>query len=236
MVDVDIGSGIGAVWPRGDSGEFLVGPSGWNGRRPPVWSVDRAGAASSMTTSEDPLALYADAFTQFLPNGDLLVFEAGGSYAVDSGEARRLSPGMVAATGRNHVVARECDDALRCGYVRIDHTTGERLPLQLDLDVFAALFNGGSVSPDGLTMFYVDYDDAQPLPRLANLGSGATVDLSPANLDTEFQTGSSDPWSTDGSGVFVRAGSSLAFVTRDGATITLDGLGDVASVAVAHGG
>ena len=233
VVDVDIGGGIGAVWSRGDTGEFIVRPSGWDRRRAPVWSIDRAGEATM--TSDGALAQYAEeGFTQFLPAGDLLVFEAGGTYAVAEGGARRLSPGIVAASGRNHIVARECDDALRCGYVRIDHVTGERQPLGADLDDLPAFFTGGSVSPDGRTVLYADYGGQQPVPRLVDLESGVTVDAGPPMLVPRFDTWSVDPWSSDGSGVFVRTGSSLAFVTRDGATIELEGLGDIAAVAVAH--
>lgn len=233
VLEVEIGVGIGSVVPRGDTGEFLVAPSEWSTGPPPLWLVDEAGEATSLAKADDPLATYADFPLQFLPDGELLVFDAGGTYAVpDAGTPQRVSPGLLFATGRRHVIVRECDATLQCEFVLIDLESGERRVAPLDVSDRFAFYSQGSVAPDGRTMLYADWNGSRPATLLMDLDTGAVVDdelLRAAPL--EF--GPLDAWAGDGSGVFLRAGSSIAFLSRDGSVgVELDGLGRIAALAV----
>lgn len=231
--EVAIGVGIGSVIPRGDTGEFLVAPNEWSGGPPPLWIVDATGEATSLATADNPLSTYADFPLQFLPTGELLVFDAGGTYVVpEAGTPERLSSGLLFATGRGHLIVRECDATLQCEYVVIDLATGDRRITPLDVVERFAFYSQGSVAPDGRTMLYADWSGARPVTLLMDLGSGEVVDdrlLRAAPLDF----GPLDPWATDGSGVFLQTGSSVGFLTRDGREgVELDGLGAIASLAV----
>lgn len=231
--EVEIGVGIGTVIPRGDTGEFLVAPNEWSGGPPPLWLVTPEGEATSLATADSPLGTYADFPVQFLRTGELLVVDAGGTYVVpDTGTPQRLSPGVLFATGRRHVIVRECDETLQCEFVVIDLVTGDRRRAALDVDDRFAFYSQGSVAPDGRTMLYADWNGARPASLLMDLDTGAVVDdelLRAAPLDF----GALDNWSGDGSGVFLRTGSSIGFLTRDGSVgVELDGLGVIAALAV----
>ena len=231
--EVEIGVGIGTVIPRGDTGEFLVAPNEWSGGPPPLWLVTPEGAATSLARADSPLGTYADFPVQFLSTGELLVVDAGGTYVVpDTGTPQRLSPGVLFATGRRHVIVRECDATLQCEFVMIDLVAGDRRSAALDVDDRFAFYSQGSVAPDGRTMLYADWNGARPASLLMDLDTGAVVDdelLRAAPL--EF--GALDYWSGDGSGVFLRTGSSIGFLTRDGSVgVELDGLGVIAALAV----
>jgi len=231
--EVDIGVSIGSVIPRGDTGTFLVAPNEWSDGPPPLWVVDESGNTTSLAKADNPLADHADFPLQFLPTGDLLVFDAGGTYVVpDTGTPRRLSPGLLFATGRRHVIVRECDATLQCEFVLIDLVSGERRTTPLDVDDRFAFYSQGSVAPDGGAMLYADWTGSEPANLLVDLTTGAVVDdelLRSAPIDV----GPLDYWATDSSGVFLRTGSSIAFLTRDGSVgAELDGLGAIVSLAV----
>lgn len=230
----ETGVGIGPVIPRGDTGGFLVAPNEWSdGGRPPLWLVDADGEVRSLATADDPIATFADLPLQFLPDGRLLVVDAGGTYVVpDTGTPERLSPGLLYATGRRHVIVRECDATLVCEFVVVDLATGERTVSPLDVVERFALYSQGSVSPDGRTMLYTDWNGSRPATLLLDLDTGAVADdelLRSPPLDF----GETDLWASDGSGVFLRDGSTIAFLSRDASVgVELDGLGVVASLAV----
>jgi len=231
--EVDIGTSIGSVIPRGDTGTFLVAPNEWSGGPPPLWVVDETGNATSLAKADNPLADHADFPLQFLSTGELLVFDAGGTYVVpDADTPQRLSPGLLFAIGRRHVIVRECDATLQCEFVLIELDSGERRITPLDVDDRFAFYSQGSVAPDGRTMLYADWTGSQPANFLMDLGTGAVVDdelLRAAPIDF----GPLDYWATDSSGVFLRTGSSIAFLPRDGSVgAELDGLGAIVSLAV----
>ncbi len=231
--EVDIGVSIGSVIPRGDTGTFLVAPNEWSGGPPPLWVVDETGTATSLAKADNPLADNADFPLQFLPTGELLVFDAGGTYVVpDTGTPQRLSPGLLFATGRRHVIVRECDATLQCEFVLIDLASGERRTTPLDVDDRFAFYSQGSVAPDGGTLLYADWTGSEPANFLVDLGTGAAVDVELLR-SAAIDVGPLDYWATDSSGVFLRTGSSIAFLPRDGtAGAELDGLGTIVSLAV----
>lgn len=233
-VPVEIDAGIGSLFPRGDTGEFLAMPDSWTGDRPPFWLVDSTGRATSLEKTDSVLAEYADFAPQFLPSGEIVVFDAGGTYVVaDDRSVRRLSTGIVVANGRNHIVAKECDEQLRCEFVRIDHRSGERTPVVVDVDERQILFNTATVSPDGGSMLWIDYATGAPSRYLIDLESGTKTDVGQPDFGPSGPT-DLDNWASDGSGLYVRIDDSLGLVSRDGAvTIELPGLGNIVSITVA---
>ncbi|MDW3216740.1 MAG: hypothetical protein R8G01_22310 [Ilumatobacteraceae bacterium] len=80
-----------------------------------------------------------------------VVTVAGNTYTVTAdGATDLLTSGSLVALGETVAIAKECDEADVCGYVRIDRDTGERGPSLVPSSVALRLATRGeSISPDG---------------------------------------------------------------------------------------
>ncbi len=98
-----------------------------------------------------------------------------GTYRVDDDGFERLSTGYVVASGENHVLVNECDDALDCNRALLDLRTGNRtstadLPEGLPFDGFGS----ATVSPDGRWVV-----TGGGFGQLVELSTGETLNLGP---------------------------------------------------------
>ncbi|MGI9646335.1 MAG: hypothetical protein ACR2O6_13600 [Ilumatobacteraceae bacterium] len=91
--------------------------------------------------------------------GSVLVYTAGADYVIGASGAVRLTDGEVLAVGAAAAYARECDEVLACGIVRIDRATGARTPVAVPeleratADPAGLSTFGQTVSPDGDVAF-----------------------------------------------------------------------------------
>jgi hypothetical protein len=167
--------------------------------------------------------------------GQMIVNDTGGVYLVDgSGAVTRVSTGDLVFNGPNHFVARECDEALTCAHVRVDHATGQRDVVELGT---LGQYGYGdpsstSISPDGTAISYFDWtnDGGLPSQNLFELATGAEVKVVSAD-----QYNVNTAWAADSSGMFVVVGRAIVFHDRaTGQQIPISsdpGLDDIIAVA-----
>ena len=164
----------------------------------------------------------------FAPNGDLLVTQPGGVYAISvDGTARRISTGDLVATGENHYAIEECDEVLRCAYSVVSWETGEVFRGQLDaVTRYGFVDPATRISPDGRTILFRDDSAGEGLRGFLDVESGRVATAGRVNQIVYV-----DSWAADSSGAFFGDGT-LQFIDREsGATIEVEGAGSVRAVA-----
>ncbi len=228
---LDVPTGIGSVSRRPGLDEFVVmsnqvSPSSTG--RPFLL----AGDGTLTELFDQPFVDAGPGGVQFLPTGEVVVQDAGGLYVVDtSGTSRRLTTGDLIAIGANHYVLRECADNRVCTYLRVDVTTGESSPVSLDL---SDRYGGGSVSPDGSALSYVEYGGEAPLQRIVDLDTGVVTELDTARSYDYFFGSAESIWAADSSGVFAINNTQVVFFDRSTGEATPvapnDDFGDIVAV------
>lgn len=78
--------------------------------------------------------------------GGVLVASAGGYYELTPKGPRRVTRGLVLATGRSHLLTADCNSTLECSRYLVDRTSGEQRRLGT---VPANSYADGTVSDDG---------------------------------------------------------------------------------------
>lgn len=164
----------------------------------------------------------------FAPNGDLLVTQPGGVYAIGGdGTARRISTGDLVATGEHHYAIEECDEALRCAYSVVSWETGEVFRGQLDaVTRYGFVDPATRISPDGRTVLFRDDSAGEGLRGFLDVESGKVAAAGRVNQIVYV-----DSWAADSSGAFFGDGT-LQFIDRENGTTTeIEGAGKVRAVA-----
>ncbi|MFK8023427.1 MAG: hypothetical protein AB8G26_05625, partial [Ilumatobacter sp.] len=136
-------------------------------------------------------------------DGVEVVNEAGGVYLLGEGGAERLATGRAIAATRTHVLVRECDDTLRCGYVLTSIADGSGVGLDLPIRLPAG---GVSLAPDNSA---VSFTSRGPRNDRVLIGLDGTVASAPIRVDSLDST----TWSADASGeLLVPRGTGLVFL------------------------
>lgn len=154
------------------------------------------------------------------------VLEAGtsGLYRLDESGAERVTSGDLVASGRNHLLLRECDLQRNCQLRTLDGNDNSTLyatDVPDDVEPAAAL----AVAPDGGAVLFwgpPGPHSSATFPRLL------VFDLVDAGTVSVFETGSPDPnvaWSSDGSGIIVDDGRLRWIDRRSGEAVPLPFLG-----------
>lgn len=215
-ISVEIGQdGTNQIINEPGTDDFILVPNQWNPVSPEVLRLTADGVLTNVVGG--PLVEFNPWELQFLDaTGELIVNDTGGVYTVGvTGAATRVSTGDLVIVGANHYIVRECTETLECSYVRVDQTTGERVPVKLD--AFDQLreyvdIQSSSLSPDGTALTYFRWspdDQGRPSRRLSDLATGVEIEVSSSD-----QYGSAPAWAADSSGLFVVAGGSLSFFDR----------------------
>jgi hypothetical protein len=146
------------------------------------------------------------------PGGDLVVKDTGGSYLLAEDGTTRITSGDVVATGRNHLLLRECDQQLECSLASFDRN-GFRTLWATDLPDGAIPQQVNGLSPGGDALlingdrFSADHPgELQVLELLDGV-------VTPLRSSRDF--GGFAAWANDSSGVFY-ADDQLMYVTRSG--------------------
>jgi hypothetical protein len=146
------------------------------------------------------------------PGGDLVVTDTGGSYLLAEDGTTRITSGDVVATGRNHLLLRECDQQRECALASLDRN-GFRTLWSADLPDGAnpQRVNGLSPSGDALLINGDRFSSDHPGElQVFELVDGA---ITPLRSSRNF--GGFAAWANDSSGVFY-ADDQLMYVTRSG--------------------
>lgn len=147
------------------------------------------------------------------PGGDLLVTDTGGSYLLAEDGTTRATSGDVVATGRNHLLLRECNQQRECSLASLDGN-GLRTLWATDLPsgVNPQEINGLSPSGDALLISGTRFSADEPRElQVFNLLDGAITPLRASRTFTGIAA-----WANDSSGVFF-ADNQLLFLPRSGA-------------------
>lgn len=165
--------------------------------------------------------------------GGLIVIAVGGNYVATPEGATRLTTGELLATGPTTVYARECDEVLTCGVVRIDRDTGERSPVDDPTLASAPLYqeilqlSGRTVSPDGDVVFVQVSPNALAW-AIVDVAAGVTVEV-PGPRDA-----SSVVWSDDSRfAVYLSGGQLRVYDRAAGALTTVGDMPDLRAFAEA---
>lgn len=153
----------------------------------------------------------------FLPNGNRLVQDAGGTYEVDvDGVARRFHDGLVLAAAGGNVLLRECDSAFDCRLLVVDAATGESFVSGIGADELSTWLGATSLSPDGLTVMVANFGESTGIEFLDTTTGDRVV--AAVGLDRTLDPWSS--WSADSQGIFVVDEFTVSFVDRSTGAIT----------------
>ena len=203
---------------RGGTLRFLVEAIGWidDAGRPVTVVRTFGNSLEQPRLGERTTAVAADGSTAPLPegldpgarlrfDGAAAVDDAGGTYLVDpAGATRRVSSGRLLASGPDHLLLRECDDARACRHVVTDLDGGAPrvalVPERYDLE--RAL--GATLSPDASHVAFVDLGASEHV--VIELASGKVV------TQPLRRTSTSSVWAPDGSGSFVLADRGLSYL------------------------
>lgn len=190
------------------------------------WLLDTDGTLVDVT--DGPLADVALWDRSSLPSDEWLATRPGGVYAItDDGAARRLSEGLLLASGVGHIAVERCDEELPCTDVLIDLATGDESPASLGvLDDYRYWDTSTHISPDGRSIHFADWLPVRGVWRIADVASGAAIDLGAIR-----QIRSADTWAADSSGVFAAAGPLLTFDAIDGTAAAISGMGEIIAIA-----
>lgn len=186
---------------RMDSGQFdpvgdeYVGVSYGNNGQPSLVRVMADGGVVTIPADDEDFSFGQRNAT---PDGEALIMDAGGVYRETAAGFVRISTGFLISASTNHVLVRECDEMMACGYATIDFETDERVEAILPDNAIRGFgFDSAHVSPDGRWLRYVEYDNAAPAEVLIDLLAGDR---------TELGSGSATPggrvWAADSSGFF----------------------------------
>jgi hypothetical protein len=232
LTSIDVPDGVGPVARRPGVDEFVVmsnpvSPSSTG--RPFLL----AGDGTLTELFDEPFVDASPGGFLFLPTGEVAVRDSGGVYVVDaSGTSRRLTDGDLIAIGPNQYLLKECTDNLVCTYLRVDAITGERSPVELDL---SDRYVGGSLSPDGSSLSYVEFGGEVPLQRIVDLDTGVVTELDTARSYGFFFGTDESIWAADSSGVFAINNTQIVFFDRTTGEATPvapnEDFGDVVAVA-----
>ena len=136
----------------------------------------------------------------FTADGSAVVGEAGGVYVGGDDGFERISTGSLISVSTNHLLVRECDETMVCGYATIAFDTGERVTAVIEDDSLGRFgFNSAKVSPDGRWVRYLSFGDNSPREVVIDLVTGERTELDFA--DTNFGQ-ESKVWAADSSGFF----------------------------------
>jgi len=189
--------------------------------------------------------------TLVAPNGDYLVDDAGGIYAISpDGQGRRVTADRLIGAGSEYLVTRYCTEQYECGLATVapDGTPGVRFPPLAD-DDFSFFGPSAAASPDGRSIVYTrrlafSADPTTPPTDVVVTSNGSGVGV--AEITPEFpfvsdQFGRApDTWAPDSSGYFrgvsdfgdAESGG-LVFITVDGEVIPVPGLtGAISGIGV----
>ncbi len=135
-------------------GEFAGYSYGNNGEQSLVRIMPDGGVVT--TVADD--AEFNIRQRSFTPDGSPLVSEAGGVYIGGADGFERISTGFLISASTNHVLVRECDELMACGFATIEFESGERAEAVLADDTFGRFgFDSAQVSPDGRWLRYVTF-------------------------------------------------------------------------------
>ena len=227
VVETLVPDGIIYVQPWTGAGSFIVTSPATGPATPERdWVLRQDGALELLDNRfTEESSFFARVFS---PDGDALVTAPGGVYAVDAGgNATRISPGTLIATGERHWAIEECDETLRCGYSIVEWATGTVTPGSLDpVSRFGVVDPATHISPDGRSIAYRADTDGSGRRRILDVASGTSIEAGRVN-----QVVYPDAWATDSSGLFF-TDRFLQFVDRATGTVTvIDGLDPVRAVA-----
>lgn len=126
--------------------------------------------------------------------GGLLLVDPGGVWQLRGTSWRRISDGIVLATGQRYHLLTSCDDAHRCGVQRYDRSTGRRTPVRAPETL--ELIGGGALSPDGRYVAATFYVAGVAVTRVLEVDTGRKLaELEPGPAP---DTASQMLWSRDG--------------------------------------
>lgn len=177
-----------------DANQVLPGPGSqlwvsqsFNGRSS-IFSLTSFSGRPTGTTVREAGYFLSDAA------GGLLLVDTGGVWQRRGTSWRRISDGIVLATGRRHYLLASCDDRHRCGAQRYERSTSRRTPARTPqrLD----LISGGALSPDGRYVAATFPVAGVEVTRVLAVDTGRVLaELRPGSApDTASQT----LWSGDG--------------------------------------
>ncbi|MFT4616311.1 MAG: hypothetical protein ACI89G_000541 [Minisyncoccia bacterium] len=146
------------------------------------------------------------------PGGDLVVKDTGGSYLLAEDGTTRITSGDVVATGRNHLLLRECDQQLECSLASFDRN-GFRTLWATDLPDGANPQQVNGLSPGGDALLI--NGDRLSADHPGELQVFELLDGAVASLRSSRNFGGFAAWANDSSGVFY-ADDQLMYVTRSG--------------------
>ncbi len=219
--------GIIFVQPWTGTGTFIVTTPATGPQAPEQDFVLSADGSLELIDNRfvDETAFFSRTFS---PGGDALATAPGGVYAIDRASvSRRISTGVLLATGTRHWAIEECDEQLRCAYSVVEWESGTVTPGVLDSIVsFGFIDPATSISPDGRSIVYRADTDGSGRRRILDVATGSSIDAGRLN-----QLVYPDSWASDSSGLFI-SGRPLQFVDRStGATTALDDLDEIRTVA-----
>ena len=153
----------------------------------------------------------------FTPDGSTLLSEAGGVYVGGADGFERISTGYLISASTNHILVRECDELMACGYATIEFESGERVEAVIADDALGRFgFDSAQVSPDGRWLRYATFGSSSSDEVLIDLTTGVRTELDFANLGQQGSV-----WAADSTGFF-RTSLELGFefyVVATGETI-----------------
>ncbi len=134
---------------------------------------------------------------QYFADGTRLVADAGGLYRGSDGAFTRISSGWPVASSGTHLIVRECDDQMQCGYVLIDVVAGERTEVKVDQELNPFGSGDNDLSPDGRWVRAIDYTESSSTGTLIDLTTGTTTEVAGMAPGSSGET-----WAADSSGFF----------------------------------
>jgi hypothetical protein len=156
--------------------------------------------------------------------GGVFVQAGGGVYDVTEAGARRVADGEVVGVGVNHVLVRDCDEAMVCGLFVVDRQSGERRQVPvIRVDGLAQYWgwtgtDSASISPDGTAAILFGLDGGNSGAFLIGTDTGVDRELTSSNGGTF-----SVAWSDDSRYVVYTDSSKLKVHDRiAGETIEFD--------------
>ncbi len=161
-------------------------------------SVVRIAADGGVVTTEGDESQINFSPQSFSPDGSPLTTEAGGVYVEGDDGVERISTGFLISSSSNHLLVRECDEVMVCGYVTIEFETRERVEAVLADEALGTFgFDSAQVSPDGMWLRYVSYEDNASHEVLVELATGERTELDFSNIGFDYSV-----WAADSSGIF----------------------------------
>ncbi len=227
VIETEMGDGIIFVQPWTGTESFIVTVPSAGDRTPEQdWVLQADGSVELL---DNPFVDETSFFSRvFSPFGDALFTAPGGVYAAGvDGEARRISPGTLLATGSRHWAIEECDETLRCAYSIIEWDTGTVTSGVLDvIDQFGYIDPSTHISPDGRSIAYRGDSDGSGQRRILDVATGSSIQAGRIN-----QVVYPDSWAADSSGLFF-TDRFVQFVDRVNGTVTaIEDLDRVRTVA-----